>query len=165
MHYAQIRKYDVANGEGVRTTLFVSGCTHKCKGCFNGEYQNFSYGTKFTKDVEDQLLEYIGDPNVKGLSILGGEPFQNVTGLVPFLDRVIAEYPEKDIWIWTGHTWEEIMGDPKKQKLLYYCDVLIDGKFEENKKNLKLKFRGSSNQRVIDVYESLKASKVRLYLK
>lgn len=164
MNISQIRKYDVANGQGIRTTIFVSGCTHNCKGCFNKEYQNFNYGSKFTSETEDLILNYLADPNVKGLSVLGGEPFQNVDGLIDLLHRVSREFPEKDVWVWTGYTWEEIVKDKEKRYLLPFIDVLIDGKFIESKKNLKLKFRGSSNQRVIDVYESLKANEVKLYI-
>lgn len=164
MNYAQIRKYDVANGIGVRTTIFVSGCTHNCPSCFNKEYQNFKYGNKFTQETEQQILENLSDPNVKGLSVLGGEPMQNAKGLILLLRRVREEFPDKNIWIWSGYTYEEIKQNQSMTELLSLCDVLVDGRFVQELKSAKLKFRGSSNQRVIDVQKTLKTGQIVLYL-
>lgn len=162
MNYAQIRKYDVANGTGVRTTLFVSGCTHNCPSCFNEEYQNFKYGNEFTEETEQQILEHLSDPNVKGLSILGGEPFQQNVWTLYKLVRAVKERTGKNIWIWTGYKFEEI---PKQYRLvLEYIDVLVDGRFVQELKSAKLQFRGSSNQRVIDVHKTLQTGQVVLHL-
>lgn len=160
MNYAQIRKYDTANGIGIRTSIFFSGCTNNCLGCFNEEYQNFEYGSEFTDNQINQIIEYMKNPYVDGLSVLGGEPFQqDMVKLDEFLAKVKKVYPEKTIWIYSGYTFEELMEDPQKIKVLRNCDVLVDGRFVEKLKNLRLKFRGSENQRLIDVPKSLEISK------
>ena len=161
MNYAQIRKYDVTNGPGVRTTLFVSGCTHNCEGCFNKEQQNFLYGNKWNKAIEDNFVEYINNSNIIGVSILGGEPMEQTKDkdLLNLLKRIKKE-THKPIWLWSGFTYDEIVQNESRKELLLEIDVLVDGKFEIEKRNIKLKYRGSENQRVIDVIKSLKENKV-----
>lgn len=165
MNYAQIREYDVANGTGIRTVLFVSGCTHHCKGCFNKAYQSFRYGDQWTQEVKERVLNYVGNPNIQGLSLLGGEPFEysNVPELTTLSFEVKKEYPNKDIWAWSGYRYEQIVKDPYRLPLLLYCDVLVDGEFVEELKDITLKFRGSSNQRIIDVKKSLAKGEVVLW--
>lgn len=147
MNYAQLRKYDVANGEGIRTTLFVSGCSFNCKNCFNKDYQDFNYGKSFTFETIEEILENISDDNIRGLSVLGGEVFmQNPLMLLHLLSQAKINFPQKDIWVWTGYKLENI---PKEYHMLFpYIDVLIDGQFEEDKKDLRLSYRGSSNQKI-----------------
>ena len=165
MRYGQIRKYDVSNGLGVRTTLFVVGCNFFCKGCFNEEYQNFASGHLWTQAQEDLVLQHLSDSNVDGFSLLGGEVFHqlDLQPLIKLLTRIRAEHPSKDIWIWSGFLYEDLVKDENKVKLLSLCDVLVDGRFIESEKDLTLKFRGSKSQRIIDVQESLKQNKVVLY--
>lgn len=171
MNYGKIRRYDTANGKGVRTTLFVSGCTHKCKGCFNEDAQSFNYGDKWTKEKEDLFMSYVKDEKVVGVNILGGEPLQQTmdSNLLSLIYRIRKE-TDKDIWMWTGYTWEQIMDanmsmetNIHRKLLVENVDVLIDGRFIENMKDLSLKYRGSRNQRIIDVKKSLKENKVVLY--
>lgn len=154
MKYAQIRKYDVANGLGVRTSIFVTGCTHNCFNCFNKEYQDFDFGETWTERETQKIIEYLNNDHISGLSILGGEPMQNASGLTSIV-REIKQYSNKDIWLWSGYTYEDILKDEDRGKLLNEIDILVDGRFIESKKDLTLKFRGSSNQRVIDVKKSL----------
>lgn len=161
MKYSQIRKYDVANGEGIRSTIFVTGCTHGCKGCFNQEYWDFNYGDDWDQEATDKIISYLKDPNVSGLTLLGGEPMQNLE-LTNVL-RDIKEQVQKNIWIYSGYTYEQIIADPKKLDLLKECDILVDGLFVEKLKNLKLKFRGSENQRIIDIKKSLESGEVVIY--
>ena len=162
MNFAQIRKYDVANGPGIRTTIFVTGCTHKCPNCFNEEYQDFNFGDPWTRKETDEVIEDLKLDEVKGLTVLGGEPFQNEVDLLQVL-RDIKKEVQKDIWIFSGYTYEEILKDQDKKKLLEECDVLVDGRFVEALKDLSLRFRGSSNQRIIDIKKSLEANKVILF--
>ena len=162
MNFAQIRKYDVANGPGIRTTIFVTGCTHKCHNCFNEEYQDFDFGDPWTQRETDEVIEDLKLDEVKGLTILGGEPFQNEVDLLKVL-RDIKKEVQKDIWIFSGYTYEEILKDDNKKKLLEECDVLVDGRFVEALKDLNLRFRGSSNQRIIDVQKSLESNEVVLF--
>ena len=162
MNFAQIRKYDVANGPGIRTTIFVTGCTHKCPNCFNEEYQDFDFGDPWTQRETDEVIEDLKLDEVKGLTILGGEPFQNEVDLLQVL-RDIKKEVQKDIWIFSGYTYEEILKDQDKKKLLEECDVLVDGRFVEALKDLSLRFRGSSNQRIIDVQKSLESNEVVLF--
>lgn len=164
MNIADYKKFDVINGKGLRHSLFVSGCTHHCKGCFNAATWNFEYGTPYTHEFEDQIIDdlNIDNVNISGLSILGGEPFQNVDGLLSLAKKVKEECMGKDIWIWSGYTFEEIVSDERKLELLNYCDALIDGKFMIEQRNLKLKWQGSENQRVINVKESLKCGEAIL---
>ncbi len=168
MNYATIKTHDIANGPGVRVSLFVSGCTHHCKGCFNPEAWNFNYGTPFTAQVEAKILEDLSPWYIRGLSLLGGEPFevQNQLALLGLVKKVKERYPEKTIWCYTGYDYEQDilagrLGDwAVTGELLKYLDVLVDGEFVEAKKDLTLRFRGSSNQRVIDVQKSLEADQV-----
>ena len=162
MNFAQIRKYDVANGPGIRTTIFVTGCTHKCHNCFNEDYQDFNFGNPWTHKETDEVIEDLKLDEVKGLTVLGGEPFQNEVDLLQII-RDIKKEVQKDIWIFSGYTYEEILKDQDKKKLLEECDVLVDGRFVEALKDLSLRFRGSSNQRIIDVKKSLEANKVVLF--
>lgn len=162
MNFAQIRKYDVANGPGIRTTIFVTGCTHKCHNCFNEEYQDFDFGDPWTQRETDEVIKDLKLDEVRGLTILGGEPFQNEVDLLEVL-RDIKKEVQKDIWIFSGYTYEEILKDQDKKKLLEECDVLVDGRFVEALKDLNLRFRGSSNQRIIDVQKSLESNEVVLF--
>lgn len=166
MNYAQIKKLDIANGPGIRVSLFVSGCTHKCKGCFNEEYQSFDYGQVFTKNNLDEIKNELEKDYCSGLTLLGGEPLQNLE-LIEFVEE-IKEYTnllkeKKDIWIYSGYVFEKIKENPKMKKLLELCDVLVDGPFVEELLDLNLKFRGSSNQRILDVKKSLEADKAIHY--
>lgn len=164
MKYGNIKKCDIANGPGVRTSLFVSGCTHHCKNCFNPETWDFNYGEDFTRETEDEIISELKKSFVKGLTVLGGEPFEpeNQRGLLPFLKRVKTECPGKTIWIYTGYLLDLDLQIESRARcevtdeLLTLIDVLVDGEFVEEKKDITLIFRGSSNQRVIDVQKSLK---------
>lgn len=169
MNYGEIKTTDIANGVGVRTSLFVSGCTHHCKGCFNEETWDFAYGKPFTKEVEDEIIESLRPVYVTGLTVLGGEPMEVVNQQVvrPFLERVKAELPDKNIWIYSGYTWEELNDAENKRchsedtdKILSIIDVLVDGEFKLDQKDISLRFRGSSNQRVIDVKKTLEEGQV-----
>ena len=170
MNFATLRTHDVANGPGVRVSLFVSGCTHKCKGCFNAEAWDFSYGEPYTKEIEEAVIEALKPSYIKGFSLLGGEPFEpcNQIELVTLLERIRAEYPDKTVWCYSGYDFEgDIralrLGDPHITKRMLCCiDVLVDGKFVEERKDLSLRFRGSSNQRIIDVKRSLETGEVEL---
>ena len=161
MNYAQLRHYDVANGPGVRASIFVSGCRFNCKGCFNKEAQDFNYGNKFDKKAEDKFMEYIKDDNVKGVSILGGEPLMQTMddSLLNLLKRIKKE-SNKEIWMWTGFVYETAILDEKRKEILDYIDVLVDGQFDESKKVLNLKFRGSTNQRIIDLNRTRLTGKI-----
>ena len=167
MNYATIKKRDIANGIGVRVSLFVSGCTHRCKNCFNKEAWDFSYGNSFTKEVEDEIAKCLEPSFVNGLSLLGGEPFepQNQRALVGFLERISHELPEKDIWCYAGYTLEtDLLSESRARcevtdRMLSMIDVLVDGEFIEELKNISLRFRGSENQRVINLPETLRTGK------
>ena len=161
MNYAQLRHFDVANGPGVRASIFVSGCRFNCKGCFNKEAQDFNYGNIYTKEVEDKFMEYIKDDNVKGVSILGGEPLMQTMddSLLNLLKRIKKE-SNKEIWMWTGFVYETAILDEKRKEILDYVDVLVDGQFDESKKVLNLKFRGSTNQRIIDLNKTKLENKI-----
>lgn len=166
MYYADIKIIDVANGPGVRVSLFVSGCTHHCKGCFNPETWDFKYGKEYTKDIEDEIIEYLSPDYIKGLTLLGGDPLEytNSIALLPLLDIIKKKLPNKDIWCFTGYTWEDLMNAYTLHKdILSYIDVLVDGEFIEELKNLNLKFKGSSNQRTIMVQESLEKGEIVLW--
>lgn len=159
MNYANIKNCDIANGEGVRITLFVSGCTNRCEDCFQPETWDFDFGEPFTREVEDKIIEMLAPSYIRGLTLLGGEPFEptNQRVLAPFVERVKNIYPNKDVWAFTGFTYEKLLEDgyPKRtevtDKLLSMVDVLVDGRYVKALKNLRLKFRGSSNQRLIDM--------------
>lgn len=159
MRYGQIRKYDVANGPGVRTSIFVTGCSHKCYNCFNEEYQDFQAGSLWTEEETEEIISNLENPHIRGLSILGGEPMENAEELLEILGEIKTR-TSKDIWLWSGYTFEEILEDEKKLNLLREVDILVDGKFVEKLKDLRLKFRGSSNQRIIDVRASLLENRI-----
>ena len=161
MNYAKIRKFDVSNGPGVRSTLFVSGCTNKCDGCFNKELHDFNYGEKWTKDIEDDFIKQVMNPNIVGVNILGGEPMDQVRDedLCNLLRRIKYE-TNKSIWLWSGYLYEDIIVSDDKRNILEYVDVLIDGRFEIEKRNISLSYRGSSNQRVIDIKKSRESNKI-----
>lgn len=171
MNYAEIKTCDIANGPGVRVTLFVSGCTHRCQNCFNEETWDFHYGKPFTAETENMLLSALRPAYIKGLTLLGGEPleYSNQQGLLPFVRRLKKELPEKDIWCYTGYTFEtDVLGrmcveGKETKELLSYFDVLVDGEFVQELKNLGLRFRGSSNQRIIRVQESLREGRTVLW--
>lgn len=170
MNYATFRTHDVANGPGVRVSLFVSGCTHRCRGCFNAEAWDFSYGQPYTAELEKSILDALSPDYVKGFSLLGGEPFEpsNQAVLVDLLERIKEKHPEKTVWCYSGYSFtDDILpcriGDPNVTKRMLACiDVLVDGKFVEEKKDLSLRFRGSSNQRIINVPASLTSGEVVL---
>ena len=174
MNYATIKWTDIANGEGVRISLFVSGCTHRCKNCFNEVAWDFTYGEVFDERVENQILKELDSAYIAGLSLLGGEPLepQNQKALYPFIKKVKDMYPEKTIWCYTGFVFDEKTGLLKEsnkntewtKKLISYFDVLVDGAYIEELKDIRLKFRGSSNQRVIDVKKTLNKGECVLYL-
>lgn len=163
MYYAQIRKYDIANGPGIRISLFVSGCTHKCKGCFNEDYKNFRYGNSWTSEVCDEFIEMLADEQITGVTILGGEPMDQIHNddLLNLVKRIKNE-THKNIWIYSGYTYEQIFQNKKRKEILSFCDALVDGLFVVALKDLKLKFRGSSNQRIIDIQKSLVNNEVQL---
>ena len=164
MKYAKIRKLDVTNGPGIRTTLFVSGCTHNCEGCFNKEQQDFNYGNEFTKETEDEFIELTKARQIRGVNILGGEPMQQVMDdtLLNLLKRIKLE-TDKPIWLWSGYTFEEIINNPKRAEILREVDVLIDGKFQADKRDIMLKYRGSENQRIIDIKKTFETNKISIY--
>lgn len=161
MHYGMIKKNDIANGEGIRTTLFVSGCRNRCKGCFQPQTWDFNYGEPFTKEVEEDILRTFENPFIRGLTVLGGEPMEpeNQRALLPFLKEVKARYPEKTIWLYTGYLYEELSGIsegsdkrlPITDNILSLVDILVDGRYVEELRSIGLRFRGSSNQRIIDM--------------
>lgn len=165
MHYGAIKDCDIANGEGVRVTLFVSGCTNRCEHCFQPQTWDFHYGQPFTAETEQYLLSLLSPDYIAGLTLLGGEPFEpeNQRALVPFLRRLRAAYPKKNIWGFSGFTYEELT-DPAAhphcevtEEMLSLLDVLVDGRYVEALKDLRLRFRGSSNQRLIDLNASRQA--------
>jgi len=173
MNYATIKKHDIANGPGVRVSLFVSGCTHHCKGCFNQEAWDFQYGSPFTEEQIDEIIQALSPKYIQGLSLLGGEPFEyvNQKGILELVRQVKKIYPQKDIWAYSGYLLDrDILGNQCKKweetrQLLSYIDVLVDGEFVEELKNPSLAFRGSSNQRIIDVKKSLKENRIVLHEK
>lgn len=171
MNYATIKNCDIANGPGVRVSLFVSGCTHRCKGCFNEVAWDFDYGQPFTQQTINEILNMLKPDHIQGLTLLGGEPFepQNQPALVDLLRQVKEKYPKKSIWAFSGYLFDKDilpgrLGDPEITKeFVSYLDVLVDGPFVEAKKNLMLRFRGSANQRLIDVPASLKSGEIVLW--
>ncbi len=169
MNFGEIKNCDIANGLGCRVSLFVSGCTHHCKGCFNAQTWDFNFGEKFTEKTENYILDLLKPSYIRGLSLLGGEPFEpeNQKVLYPFLQKVKKLFPDKTVWCYSGYLFEEIVGDKQarcttdiSKDMLSLIDVLVDGKFIESQKDIRLKFRGSSNQRIIDVQKSLKDGKI-----
>ena len=173
MHYGKIRNNDIADGLGVRVSLFVSGCRNHCKNCFQPETWDFNYGKQFTDETIDYIIDLLSKPQIRGLTLLGGDPFEpeNQKELVRLLRKVREKCPTKDIWCYTGYTLEMAKTDGSKcrceftDEMLSMIDVLVDGRFVEELKDISLKFRGSSNQRVIDVKESLTKNKIILWCK
>ena len=171
MNYGEIKNYDIANGEGVRVSLFVSGCTHHCKNCFNPETWSFEYGKPFTKETEDYIIECLSPDYIDGLSLLGGEPFepQNQEVLLPFLRRIRKELPNKTVWCYTGYLFDrELLSESRARceftdETLSLIDVLVDGEFVQDLYDISLAFRGSSNQRIIDVQKSLETGEIKLH--
>ena len=171
MYYGEIKKCDIANGEGVRTSLFVSGCRRHCPFCFNYQTWDFNFGKEYTQEVEDEIVESLSPSYVKGLSLLGGEPFEpeNQLELVKLLRRVKKEFPNKTIWCYTGNVLERDLLSKSfyttevTLEMLSLIDVLVDGEFVQDLKNISLEFRGSSNQRIIDVKKTLASGEVVLY--
>lgn len=160
MKYADIKYYDIANGLGVRTSLFVSGCTHRCRGCFNENTWNFNYGNDFTEETIQEILESISPKYISGLTLLGGEPMEpsNQRALLPLLEQFKKRFPEKNIWCYTGYTYETDLLSPDgrahceaTEAFLSYVDVLVDGEFDQNQYDISLKFRGSKNQRILQI--------------
>ena len=164
MYYGAIKKSDVANGEGIRTTLFVSGCRNKCKNCFQPETWAFDYGEPFTSETEEEIFKSFENPVVRGLTLLGGEPMEpeNQAALLPFLREFKRRFPTKTVWLYTGNLYEELTGTPGSHpkclditaELLSLCDIMVDGRYVEEEKQLGLRFRGSANQRIIDLNET-----------
>ena len=171
MYYGEIKNCDIANGPGVRVSLFVSGCTNHCKNCFQPQTWDFEYGTPFTKETENKILDMLSPDYINGLTVLGGEPFEpsNQRALLPFLQMVADKYPQKNIWMFSGFTLEELQSDGSHPRcevtddILSLIDVLVDGRYDEALKNLSLKFRGSSNQRLIDMKATLSNNKIVLW--
>ena len=173
MHYGTVKKFDVANGEGIRTSLFVSGCTNRCKNCFQPETWAFDYGEPFTDEVAEDILDSLKIPSVRGLTVLGGEPMEpsNQRALLPFLREFKRRYPNKTLWLFTGNLYEELTGalgeHPKHlditEEILSLVDILVDGRFEEEHKQLGLRFRGSSNQRIIDMNKTRSSGRIVIW--
>jgi anaerobic ribonucleoside-triphosphate reductase activating protein len=173
MNYAAIKKSDIANGEGIRTTVFVSGCRNRCKNCFQPETWSFDYGSPFTDEVMEDIFRTFENPVVRGLTILGGEPMEpeNQRGLLPFLKEFKRRYPKKTVWLYTGNLYETLVGEvgshPKcidiTGELLSLVDILVDGPFIEEEKRLGLRFRGSANQRIIDMNKTRDAGRVIIW--
>ena len=170
MHYGKINKCDIANGEGIRVSLFVSGCRNRCKNCFQPETWDFNYGNEFTEKTAEIIFSAVDNPSVRGLTILGGEPMEpeNQSALLPFLRQFKARFPEKTIWLYTGSTYEELVGDHRThteytEEILSLTDILVDGRFVEEEKSLGLRFRGSKNQRVIDMIETRKNGSLTIW--
>ncbi len=173
MYYSAIKKTDIANGEGVRTSLFVSGCRNRCKNCFNPETWAFDYGAPFTDEVREEIFATFKISVVKGLTVLGGEPMEpeNQEGLLPFLREFKARFPDKTLWLYTGNLYEELTGVPGSHpkclpitaEILSYVDILVDGRFIEEEKRLGLRFRGSQNQRIIDMNKTRKTGEIVIW--
>lgn len=173
MYYGAIKKCDIANGEGIRTTLFVSGCRNRCKGCFQSETWAFDYGNPFTDEVAEEIFSTLENKSIRGLTILGGEPMEpeNQEALLPFLRELKSRFPDKTVWLYTGNLYEELTGElgahpkclPITAELLSLVDILVDGRFVEEEKSLGLRFRGSKNQRVIDMNETRKTGKITIW--
>lgn len=171
MYYGEIKKTDIANGIGVRVSLFVSGCTRHCKNCFNAKTWSFTFGNEFTEQTENDILQYLSEDYIDGLSVLGGEPFEpdNQRDLVPFLKKVREAFPNKTIWCYTGNTLEtDLLKDgtvrcEATDEMLSLIDVLVDGEFIEEQKDISLRFRGSKNQRVLDLKNTLSSGKAVLW--
>lgn len=169
MNYANIKTYSIENGTGVRVSLFVSGCTHHCKDCFNEQAWDFEYGNPFTADTENAVIEALAPDYMAGITLLGGEPMEpaNQRGLLPLLKRIRKELPQKTVWAYTGYVYEDLLEGGRAhcevtEELLSLCDILVDGPFIAEKKNISLRFRGSENQRIIDLKATRETGKVVL---
>ncbi len=170
MNYATVKKYDVANGPGVRVSLFVSGCTHRCKNCFNSEAWDFDYGQPFGEDTEEEIFAALEKSYIKGFSLLGGEPFEprNQQVLAPFLEKLRRKFPDKTVWCYTGYTLDKDLLNTGKtrteytDRMLSCIDILVDGEFIEEEKDLTIRFRGSRNQRIINLRQTLESGSVRV---
>ena len=173
MNYAAIKKSDIANGEGIRTTVFVSGCRNRCKNCFQPETWSFDYGSPFNDEVKEEIFKTFENPVIRGLTVLGGEPMEpeNQRGLLPFLKEFKRRYPKKTVWLYTGNLYETLIGEvgshPKcidiTGELLSLVDILVDGPFIEEEKRLGLRFRGSANQRIIDMNKTREAGRIVIW--
>ena len=173
MNYGAIKKFDIANGEGIRTTLFVSGCRNRCEHCFQKETWDFNYGEDFSMRVAEEIFESLENGSVRGLTILGGEPMEpeNQRELLPFLREFKHRFPQKNLWLYTGNLYEELTGEPGShykclditEELLSYVDILVDGRFINERKRLGLRFRGSDNQRIIDMNKTREQGKIVIW--
>lgn len=173
MNYGAIKKFDIANGEGIRTTLFVSGCRNRCEHCFQKETWDFNYGKPFTDREAEEIFKSLENGSVRGLTILGGEPMEpeNQRGLLPFLREFKRRFPDKNLWLYTGNLYEELTGKPGSHfkciditaELLALVDILVDGRFIEQRKRLGLRFRGSDNQRIIDMNKTREAGEIVIW--
>lgn len=179
MRYAQIRELDISNGEGIGVALFVQGCRFACKNCFNPDTWDFDGGKEWTQDTEDKLIELASRPYIKRLSILGGEPLadENLDGVLHLVDRFSLSFPNKSIWIYSGYTWNQVMNPVitddfnlsrdellnKRKEIVTQCNVMVDGRYVDSQRDITLKWRGSMNQRVIDIKKSLDNKKIVLY--
>ena len=172
MNYCGLKKSDIANGEGIRTTVFVSGCRNRCEGCFQPETWDFGYGAPFDEAVISEIFNTMENPSVRGLTVLGGEPMEpeNQEGLLPFLRLFKEKFPVKNVWLYTGYLYEELVGDIPSEKrigitdeLLSYVDILVDGRFVKSKYRLGLRFRGSENQRIIDMNKTREAGNIVIW--
>ncbi len=170
MHYGEIKKNDIANGIGVRVSLFVSGCRHHCPDCFNAMTWDFGYGKEFDKKTENEVFDLVSRPFIRGLTLIGGEPMEveNQRGLINLIRRIKTELPHKDIWCYSGFTFEELTGESRARceitdELLSMIDVLVDGRFMKEKKNIMLRFRGSENQRLIDLKKTFQKGNITLW--
>ena len=171
MYYGEIKNYDIANGSGVRVTLFVSGCTNHCEGCFQPQTWDFNFGKPFTEDTENEIMEMLAPGYINGLTLLGGEPFEpdNQRALLPFMRKVKEKYPDKNIWVFAGFTYDEMLTAGSRcrcectDEMLSLADVLVDGRFVLAKKDISLRFRGSSNQRLIDLNKTRETGAVTLW--
>ena len=173
MNYSNIKKYDIANGEGVRTSLFVSGCRNRCKNCFNPETWDFNYGKPFTSEVKEEIFASLQNPSVRGLTVLGGEPMEpeNQVEILPLLKEFKQKFPDKTVWLYTGNLYEELIGERGEfykhlditAELLSYVDILVDGRFIEEEKSIGLRFRGSKNQRVIDLNKTRSSGEIVIW--
>lgn len=173
MHYGALKKFDIANGEGIRTSLFVSGCRNRCKNCFQPETWDFNYGRPFDEEAKKEIFESMRSSSVRGITILGGEPMEpeNQREILPLLREFREKFPDKTVWLFTGNLYEELTGDfgenPKcldiTAELLSLVDILVDGRFEEEKKRLGLRFRGSSNQRIIDMNKTRESGEIVIW--
>ena len=161
MKYNKIRKMDISNGPGVRVSIFLQGCSFHCKNCFNPETWSFDEGLEFNDSVIDEIIELCKKKYIKGLSILGGEPLHpmNITGTIKLAKKFKERYPKKDVWVWSGFLFDQVIN----KEIYDYIDVLVDGQYKDDLRNYSLKWRGSSNQRVIDVKKSLENNEVELY--